>query len=97
MANYRLLKAAENDIANIADYTIQRFGLQQARSYSQGLFESLRIIAEYPFIGSDQAHIKKNIRRHVHEYHSIYYRVNDKGVTIYRILGRGEDPLHQLK
>ncbi|MCK5190557.1 MAG: type II toxin-antitoxin system RelE/ParE family toxin [Methylococcales bacterium] len=97
MPKYRLLRKAGNDIANIADYTIQQFGIEQARIYSNGLFKSFEMIAEYPLIGSSQHHIKKNIRRHVHEYHSIYYRVDNHGITIYRILGPGEDPLKQLK
>jgi hypothetical protein len=48
-------------------------------------------------IGNDQSPIKNNIRRHVHEFHSIYYRVDEDEILILRILGPGEDPLHQLK
>jgi len=97
MKGYRLLKKAEDDIVNIADYSIQKFGLKQARKYSNSLFESFNMIAEYPLVGNDQSHIKLNIRRHVHEHHSIYYRVDGEGVVIYRILSPGEDPLYQLK
>jgi len=98
MKGYRLLKKAEDDdIVNIADYSIQTFGLKQARKYRNSLFESFNMIAEYPLVGSDQSHIKLNIRRHVHEYHSIYYRVDDEGIVIYRVLSLGEDPLYQLK
>jgi len=96
MPSYHLLKKAEKDIENIARYTIQTFGIKQARLYRDGLFKSFDMIAEFPLIGSNQSHIKKNIRRHVHEYHSIYYRVGKKEVTIYRILGPGEDPLTKL-
>ena len=97
MANYHLSKLADKDIANIASYTIQRFGINQARLYRDGLFKALEIIAEYPLIGSDQGHIKKNIRRFVHEFHSIYYRIDTNGIFIFRILGPGEDPLRNLK
>jgi len=93
MSGYRLLKKAEKDIENIAKYIIHKFGLKQANIYREGLFKSFDMITEFPFVGSNQQHIKKNIRRHVHEYHSIYYLVDKKGITIYRILGPGEDPL----
>lgn len=93
MPGSRLLKKAENDLATIADYTIQRFGIEQARQYRDGLFKAFEIIAEFPLIGSNQSHIKKNMRCHVHEFHSIYYRVDANEVIIYRILGPGEDPL----
>lgn len=95
MPKYRLLKKAEKDIENIAKYTIQKFGIRQAKIYSDDLFKSFEMIAEFPLIGSSQSHIKMNIRRHVHEHHSIYYRVDD-GITIYRILSPGEDPLTQF-
>jgi toxin ParE1/3/4 len=96
MADYYLLKQAEKDLENIARYTINTFGIKQARIYRDGLFKSFEMIADFPLIGSNKNHIKKDIRRHVHEYHSIYYRVDKKGVTIYRILGSGEDPLQSF-
>lgn len=96
MTKYRLLKKAEKDIANIAAYTIQQFGIKQASIYRDGLFRAFDIISDFPLIGSNQDHIKKNIRRHVHEYHSIYYRVDDHGITIFRILSPGEDPLEKF-
>jgi toxin ParE1/3/4 len=97
MANYRLSKRAERDLVNIATYTIQNFGTRQARLYRDGLFKACEMIAEFPLIGSDQSQIKKNIRRHVHESHSIYYRVDGDLIFILRILGPGEDPLRHLK
>ena len=87
MPKYRLLKRAEIDLRCIAEYTIQHFGLEQARQYRDGLFRAFEIIADFPLIGSNQNHIKKIIRCHVHESHSIFYRVGENEITIYRILG----------
>ncbi|WP_347988681.1 type II toxin-antitoxin system RelE/ParE family toxin [Methylomonas sp. AM2-LC] len=97
MADYQLSKLAEKDIENIARYTIQRFGIRQARLYRDGLFKSLDMIAEYPFVGSNQSHIKENIRRHVYESHSIYYRIDGSVPFIFRIFGPGEDPINNLQ
>ena len=55
------------------------------------------MITGFPLIGSNQNHIKKNIRRHVHEFHSIYYRVEGNEIIIYRFLGPGEGPLLHVK
>lgn len=96
MANYRLTKRAEKDLGNIAVYTFQNFGLRQAELYRDGLLKTLDTIAEFPLIGSDQGHIKPNVRRFVYESHSIYYRVNENGVVILRLLGPGEDPIRHL-
>jgi plasmid stabilization system protein ParE len=48
------------------------------------------IDCEFPMIGSDQNHIKKNVRRQVYETHAIDYRVNTETVFILRLLGPGE-------
>ncbi len=97
MAKYRLSKLAGKDIGNIACYTIQHFGVRQASLYRDGLFKALETIADFPLIGSDQSQIKKSIRRHGYEFHSIYYRVDVDEIFILRILGPGEDPLPHLK
>ena len=97
MTNYYLSKLADKDIANIASYTIQRFGIRQARLYRDGLFKAFEMISDFPFMGSDQSQIKKNIRRHVYESHSVYYRVDANEIFILRILGPGEDPLKHIK
>ena len=97
MVNYQLSKRAEKDLGNIAVYSIQSFGIRQARIYRDGLFKTLAMICDFPLIGSDQNHIKKNLRRQVYESHSIYYRVEAKTIFILRILGPGEDPLKHIK
>ena len=96
MPKYRLLIKAETDLVYIADYTIQHFGIEQARLYRDGLFKAFEIISDFPLIGTNQNHIMKNIRRHVHELHSVYYRVEGNEILIYRVLGPGEDPLLHL-
>ncbi len=96
MLGYRLSKRAEKDLENIALYSIQNFGIEQARLYRDGLFKTFDMICEFPMIGSDQNRIKKNARRQVYESHTIYYRVDHKAIFILRILGPGEDPLRHL-
>ena len=96
MANYQLSKRAERDIENIAVYTIQQFGIRQARIYRDGLFKTFDMICEFPMIGSDQSHIKQNVRRQVYESHTIYYQANIELILIIRILGPGEDPLRHI-
>ncbi len=96
MSSFRLSKQAESDLVNIATYTIQNFGIKQARQYRDQLFRVFELMADFPQIGSDQSHIKLNIRRHVHGTQAIYYRVEADQITILRILGSGEDPLELL-
>jgi len=97
MASYHLSNLADEDLGNIATYSIQRFGINQARLYRDGLFKTFEMISDFPLIGTDQSQIKINVRRQVYESHAIYYRVDDNGIFILRILGPGEDPIRHLQ
>ena len=97
MANYRLLRAAESDLDEIAVYTIAKHGVQQAKVYRDRLLKAFEAIAEHPEIGTGQNHILPELRRLVHESHAIYYRVADNEIVVMRLLGPGQDPLSQLQ
>lgn len=97
MTNYILTQLAEQDVENIAKYTLEKFGFQQAEKYILGLHLALDTLTEYPTMGSSQHHIKINSRRYVYRSHSIYYAPQNDKIVIFRILGPGEDPLTQLQ
>ena len=48
MARYRLSRLAARDLAKIADYTIDTFGIAQARLYRDGLHNSFQKLANAP-------------------------------------------------
>jgi len=56
-ADYQLSSKAVEDIASTADYTIETFGLEQARRYRNGIEQTLQRRADSPLIG-------KNADRH---------------------------------
>ena len=91
MGRFRLSKLAESDLANIADFGIERFGLVQARKYRDGFFACFKRIAERPFLYGSVDELRPGYRRAVYESHSIYYVVLEDQVLIVRVLGR-EDP-----
>lgn len=96
MAEIRISNSAEADLESIATFTIERFGLKQARDYRDRLIEAFDLIAEYPLLGSNQDHILPGTRRFVHESHSIYYQVRDTEILILRILAPGQDLLREF-
>ena len=97
MANYRLLRKADNDLAEIADYTLAKYGVEQGRRYRDSLLRAFETISENAEIGSDQSHILPTLRRHVHESHAIYYQIGDNEIVVLRLLGPGQDPLSQFQ
>lgn len=97
MPELRFTQAAAEDLASIADYTIERHGVRQARSYRDRLFRAFDLIVERPFIGSNQSHVRSDTRRLVHESHGIYYEVGSTEILVLRILGPGQDPTRHLR
>jgi toxin ParE1/3/4 len=91
MASYELNTVAAEDVRRLYRHGIERFGLAQADSYFDGLFERFDQLAEQPYLYPAVDGIRAGYRRSVYGVHSIYYRVLDGQVEIMRVLGR-EDP-----
>jgi toxin ParE1/3/4 len=92
----RLLPQAEADYFGIYAYTYENFGEEQAEKYTSGLLDAFDLIAEHTLIGRDIGHIRAGYYRYEHESHTIYYRKDESGVAIVRILGAKQDPLRHL-
>lgn len=91
MADYRLSRRADGDLEDIALYGIETFGIEQALRYRDGLKTRFSRIAEAPHHYPRVDHIRPGYRRSVYKSHAIYYRIDEDGVLIVRVLGR-QDP-----
>ncbi len=88
MPRYRLTKKAENDLFELALYGIQQFGVERSRKYRDQLKQRFEELAQQPEQYPLVTHIRKDYRRSVCGVHSIYYRIDNEGVEIVRVLGR---------
>jgi toxin ParE1/3/4 len=95
-SRYRLTEQAEEDLASVADYTSERFGIAQARKYGAELFRTFDLLVAFPFLGTAQDRVEPGLRRIVHGSHSIYYMAGDSEIVIVALLGPGEDPLRRF-
>lgn len=75
---------------SIADCSFDRFGVEQARRYRDGLLKTFEMLAIYPEMGRDYGHLRRGIRRFEHEGHSIFYQPAKSGVLIIRVLGQAQ-------
>ncbi len=91
MANYRLSQAADEDLDRLFDHGIDRFGLDQAIEYLDGLIRRFSALAETPDQWQAVEHIRSGYRRSVYGSHSIYYRMDADDIVVVRILGQ-ENP-----
>ena len=86
MPEYRLSLSADADIAEIADYTIKTFGIEQAHRYRDGLERTFQMLAKYPKRGRNAAQFAPGLRRWEYDSHVIFYVPDEQGVLIARVL-----------
>lgn len=86
MPQYRLSRKAEKDIVNIARYTIEQFGIEQARTYRDSLIACFRSLGETPGIGRKVDYIREGYRRFDDRSHVIFYKSDGRDILIVRVL-----------
>ncbi len=91
MSNYTLSGEADADIENIAEASLQQWGLAQAERYILGLHEMFHMLAAFPDLGRDVSHIRAGYRTAETASHSVFYRKTESGVLIVRVLHQRMD------
>jgi len=91
MATYKLNQDAEDDLKRLYRHGVRKFGIVQADTYFDALFERFDQLAAEPLLYRAVDEIRPGYRRSVCGAHSIYYRLDQDTVEIMRILGR-ENP-----
>lgn len=86
MPSFTLSKLARLDLIEIADYTVDTWGVDQAYRYLDSLEAALHQLARTPEIGRACNAVRQGYRRLEHEKHVIFYRVEADGIFISRIL-----------
>ena len=86
MPGYRLSREAESDIGNIARYTIEQFGIEQARTYRDSMIACFQSLGETPGIGRRVDYIREGYRRFDHRSHVIFYKSEGPDILIIRVL-----------
>jgi len=91
MPRYTLSLAAENDIALIAEYTVETFGIAQALAYRDGLIRTFAFLAEFPRAARERTELSRNARVYPYQSHLIIYRIDGDGIFIQRVRHARED------
>ena len=86
-----LSRAAEADLADIRDYTIERYDVDQAIAYLDAIEQAFRRIMDYPENGVKYPGIEPAIRSVPCGSHRIYYDVMGDAVRIQRVLHKAMD------
>ncbi|RAY95970.1 type II toxin-antitoxin system RelE/ParE family toxin [Enterobacter cloacae] len=91
MPAYKLSEPADEDIFGIVRYTVQNFGVAQARSYHTDLTRVLGLLAQNPGLGSECDWICAGMRRFQFKKHGIYLLVLEGGILVSRVLHHSTD------
>lgn len=91
MAKFLLTNRAATDLSDIADFTIQTFGIEQARFYRDGLNHCFEILAENPQLGRNVAELAQSLKRFEYQSHVVFYIPKESHILIIRILHQRMD------
>ena len=86
MSGYRLSRLARLDLIDIADYTMDMWGVNQAERYLDGLDDCFKRLVKIPGMGRPCDQIRDGYRRIEQGKHVVIYRADSDGVFICRIL-----------
>lgn len=88
---YRLSALAEEDIFQIACYSIQQFGEKQARHYHNEMEKIFALLATSPWMGRRCDWIGEGIHRMEFKRHAIYYLIGSEDIFIARVIHQSMD------
>ena len=96
MAHYKFTDKAEQDLENIIDFTINKWGNDQANRYINELEKRVSGLANNPNIGLNRNNLSPSLLSFPYQSHILYYIKTDNGITIARVLHRSMDPTGHL-
>lgn len=94
MPRYRFTKPAQKDLESIIDYTLDRWGADQANTYINGLEKLAQILADTPKLAK---YYREPLRVFSYQKHDLYYIEEPEGITIIRVLHANMNPSLHIK
>jgi toxin ParE1/3/4 len=95
-AEYRLTPAAQSDLEAIWLYSLDAWGGDRARRYTDDLTAAFKRLAKNPRLGMSSDHIREGYRMARVGRHVIFFRVTDYGIAVIRVLHDRMDALRHL-
>jgi len=91
VAEIRISTRAAADIRGIARFTIQTFGVNQARRYRDEMQRCFESLAESPMLGRSAEALAAKLHRFEFRSHVIFYRPDEGGILVVRVLHASMD------
>jgi toxin ParE1/3/4 len=81
-----LTPRARADLEEIWDYSADRWGLDQAETYTRELRKAIQTVADKPALGRECDEVRRGYRKYPAGSHVLFYRLAGNGIDIVRIL-----------
>jgi len=88
---------AEADLEQIVDYTLQRWGANQANEYINGLEALAKQLAQRPAMGLPNILDITTLFAFPYKSHTLYYLKKESGISVVRVLHQSMLPEKHLK
>jgi toxin ParE1/3/4 len=95
MATVYFSRSAKADLLSIGAYTLETWGAAQAERYLDGLEQCAKVLAANPLLGRQCNWIRPGLRRFEKGRHVLFYRREENGIFISRILHQSMLPEQQ--
>lgn len=82
---YQLSTAADHDLEEIFDYTLEEFGLDQAIKYVSEFDPVFEQLVKNPEMGRNRNEIKPGLRSFPRESHIVFYRILGDHIQIVHV------------
>ncbi|MEN7537603.1 type II toxin-antitoxin system RelE/ParE family toxin [Aurantiacibacter flavus] len=91
MRELHLSRRADNDLLDIAHYTVVEFGPEQARKYRDQFRACFASLLDNPLLGRSAEDIAPGLRRIRQQAHVVFYVPSDAAILIVRVLHHSMD------
>ena len=91
-----LSPAAQADLADIWDYTLETWGCEQAVRYIRGIENTCAALGSGAHPSQSAEHIRTGYRKTIFSRHMLYFRIAGDRIEIIRILHQSMDVGEQL-
>lgn len=88
---YVLSEIADKDLEEIFDYTMNKFGFDQAEKYLLQIDEIFKMLMKNPESGKQRNEIKEGLYSFPKDNHVIFYRILEDHIRIVRVLHGSRD------
>lgn len=95
MTGYTLTKAADADLAEVARFTVERWGYRQAETYLLAFDDAFQWLAASPDTGRPFME-REGYFRYETGSHVVFYRKQASGILIVRVLHQRMEPRRYL-